>query len=127
MPYSVSHSVEVDPARKLVMLTMSGLVSPEDGAWIAEDFRAAIWTLGEDVGDHLSLYDFSGVPVVPAATLEQLREMLTNPEVRKLWARKLAIVTSTALGRLQAQRVKDVRPDIGLFDTREDALEWLLN
>jgi hypothetical protein len=125
--YSVSHKVEVDPGRKLVTLTMSGLVSPEDGAWVAEEFRAAIRTLGDDVGDHLSLYDFSDVPVVPIATLEQLRATLTNPEVRKLWARKLAIVTTTALGRLQAQRVREVRRDIGLFDTREEALEWLLS
>lgn len=126
MPYRVSHNVEVDPELKLVTLTMSGIVSPEDGAWIAEEFRAAIRTLGDAVGDHLSLYDFTDVPVVPVATVEQLCATLANPAVRQLWARKLAIVTSTALGRLQAQRVQEVRPDIGLFDTREAALEWLL-
>jgi hypothetical protein len=126
MPYRVSHRVEVDPGRKLVTLTMRGIVSPEDGAWIAEEFRAAIRTLGDDVGDHLSLYDFSDVPVVPVATVEQLRATLANPAIRNLWARKLAIVTSTALGRLQAQRVREVRPDIGIFGTRAAALEWLL-
>lgn len=65
--------------------------------------------------------------MVPVATVEQLRATLANPAVRQLWARKLAIVTSTALGRLQAQRVREVRPDIGLFDTREAALAWLLS
>jgi len=123
----ISHQVTLDRGRKLVELRMSGIVGPEAAAWIAEEFRAAIRGLGDDVGDHLSLYDFSDVPVVPVATVEQLRATLTNPEVRKLWARKLAIVTSTALGRLQAQRVQEVRPDIGLFDTREAALEWLLS
>jgi hypothetical protein len=123
---NVSHDVTVDRARKLVEVRMSGVVGPESAAWIGEEFRSAVRSLGDDVGDHLSLYDFSDVPVVPLATLEQLRATLTNPAVRKLWARKLAIVTSTALGRLQAQRVREVRPDIGLFDTREQALEWLL-
>ncbi|NML06931.1 hypothetical protein [Sphingomonas sp. G-3-2-10] len=124
---NVSHEVRVDRARKLVELKISGVVPPEDAAWMAEEFRAAIRSLGDDVGDHLSLYDFSAVPVVPLATVEQLRASLVNPEVRKLWARKLAIVTSTALGRMQAQRVREVRPDIGLFDTREEALAWLLS
>jgi len=121
----ISHEVKLDRTRKLVELRMSGVVGPESAAWIGEEFRAAICELGDDVGDHLSLYDFSDVPVVPVATVEQLRATLTNPAVRKLWARKLAIVTSTALGRLQAQRIREVRPDIGLFDTRDAALEWL--
>ncbi|MDF7777666.1 hypothetical protein P1X14_20595 [Sphingomonas sp. AOB5] len=122
----VSHEVKLDRSNLLVELKISGVVSPEDAAWMAEEFRAAIRSLGDQVGNHLSLYDFSAVPVVPLATVEQLRETLANPEVRRLWARKLAIVTTTALGRMQAQRVREVRPDIGLFDTRAEALAWLL-
>jgi hypothetical protein len=125
-PSRISHEIRVDRANKLVELRMRGVVGPEDSGWMAEEFRAAVRSLGDDVGDHLSLYDFSDVPVVPVATVEQLRATLVNPEVRKLWARKLAIVTTTALGRLQAQRVREVRPDIGLFETRDAALEWLL-
>jgi hypothetical protein len=124
---SVSHEVRIDRANRLVELRMSGVVGAEDASWIAEEFRAAIRSLGEDFGDHLSLYDFSAVPVVPQATLEQFRAMLINPEVRKLWARKLAIVTTTALARMQAQRIREIRPDIGLFETRDEALAWLLS
>lgn len=123
----ISHEVKLDRERKLVELRMSGIVGPEEASWIGEEFRAAIRALGDDIGNHLSLYDFSDVPVVPQTTLEQLRATLSNPAVRQLWARKLAIVTTTALGRLQAQRVREVRPDIGLFDTRDDALAWLLS
>ena len=127
MPHTNPHSVEVDPARKLVTLTMSGVISPEDAAWMAEEVRAAVRSLGDAVGQHVTLYDFSDVPVVPQATLEQLRETFRNPAIRHLWARKLAIVTTTALGRMQAQRVRAVRGDIELFDDREAALAWLLS
>ena len=120
------HSVTVDPARKLIVLTMSGVISPEDGAWMAEEVRAAVRSLGDGIGQHVTLYDFTDVPVVPQATLEQLRETFRNPAVRSLWARRLAIVVKTALGRLQAQRVKEVRGDIEIFDDREAALAWLL-
>lgn len=123
----VSHDVLVDRSRNLVELRIQGVIGPESAAWIAEEFRAAVISLGDAVGEHLSLYDFSDVPVVPVATVEHLRSTLTNPEVKKLWARRLAIVTSTALGKLQAQRIREVRPDIGLFDTREEALDWLLS
>lgn len=126
MPNHIPHSVTIDPAKKLIVLTMSGVISPEDGAWMAEEVRSAVRSLGDGVGQHVTLYDFSDVPVVPQATLEQLRETFRNPAVKPLWARKLAIVTSTALGKLQAQRVKEVRPDIELFEDRQAALVWLL-
>ena len=126
MPDSIAHSVTVDPAKKLIILTMSGVISPEDGAWMGEEVRAAVRSLGAAVGQHVTLYDFSDVPVVPLATLEQLRETFRNASIRHLWARKLAIVTKTALGRLQARRVKEVRPDIEVFDDRDAALAWLL-
>ena len=126
MPNSIAHNVTVDPAKKLVILTMSGVISPEDGAWMGEEVRAAVRSLGAAVGQHVTLYDFSDVPVVPLATLEQLRETFRNASIRYLWARKLAIVTKTALGRLQARRVKEVRPDIEVFDDRDAALAWLL-
>jgi hypothetical protein len=122
----VWHTVQVDHARKLVELTISGVVGPEDAGWIGEEFRAAVRSLGDYVGAHLSLYDFSAVPVVPRATVDQLRNALRHEAVRPLWARKLAIVTKTALGRMQARRVKAVRPDIELFDDRDKALAWLL-
>lgn len=127
MPQSIPHSVEVDPTRNLVILTMSGVVSPEDAAWMAEELRAGVRTLGDAVGQHVTLYDFSAVPVVPQATVEQLMATFRNEAIRYLWARRLAIVTRTALARRQAQRVKEVRPDIELFDSRDAALAWLLS
>lgn len=125
-PSDIPHSVEVDPARKLVILTMSGVIPPEDAAWMAEEVRSAVRSLGAAVGQHVTLYDFSAVPVVPQATVDQLIATFRNEAIRYLWARKLAIVTTTALGRMQAGRIKEVRPDIELFGNREAALAWLL-
>jgi hypothetical protein len=126
MPHSVSHSIQVDPVRKLVDLKVSGLLAPEDAAWIGEELRAAIRALGDDVGKHVTLYDGTGVHVVPQETVELLKQTLDNPAVRALWARKVAFVVSTALARLQAQRLREVRPDLGIFDDRERAIAWLM-
>lgn len=126
MPHNVSHSIAVDAARKLVDLRIRGLVTPEDAAWIGEELRAAIRALGPDIGKHVTLYDASGVHVVPQGTLELIKTTLDNPAVRALWARKIAFVVSTALARLQAQRLREVRADLGIFDDRESAIAWLM-
>jgi len=126
MPHSVSHSIHVDLSRKMVDLRIGGLISAEDAAWIGEELRAAIRALGSDVGKHVTLYDASSVQVVPQETVELIKQTLDNPEVRKIWARKIAFVVSTTLARMQAQRLREVRPDIGVFDDRDSAIAWLM-
>lgn len=126
MPHNVSHSIQVDLGRKLIDLRIGGLIGPEDAAWIGEELRAAIRALGPDVGKHVTLYDGSGVPVVPQETVELIKNTLDNPAVRAIWARKIAFVVSTALARMQAQRLRAVRADIGIFDDRESAIAWLM-
>lgn len=124
--HAVSHWITVDRARKLVDLRLEGLLSPEDAAWIGEELRAAIRTLGDDVGRHVTLYDASGVQVLPQATMDLIRSTFDNPAVRALWARRIAIVVTTALARRQMQRLKQVHSDVGIFDDRETAIAWLL-
>ncbi|MBO9621407.1 MAG: STAS/SEC14 domain-containing protein [Sphingomonas sp.] len=126
MPHSVSHHIEVDPVRKIVELRVSGLLSPEDAEWIGEELRAAIRSLGRDAGRHCTLYDGSGIKVVPAATVARISQTFDNPAVRELWARKVAFVVTTALARRQVMRLRQIRPDLGVFDTRETALAWLM-
>lgn len=122
----VSHGVTVDRARKLVDVKMSGVVSPEDAGWIGEEVRAAIRSLGDDVGKHVTLYDATQVQVVPPATVALLQSTWANPAVRQLWARKVAYVVSTALARMQVQRLREAREDIGIFEDRDAAIAWLL-
>ena len=121
-----THSIHIDHARKLVDVRMAGFYTAEDLSWAGEDVRAAINTLGDDAGQHVTLYDVSDVQVAPQATVEALKETLANPVVRRMWARKVAYVTPSALGRLQLLRLREVRPDIEVFEDRETALAWLL-
>lgn len=122
----VSHGVTVDRARKLIDVRLSGVVAPEDAGWIGEEVRAAIRSLGDDVGKHVTLYDATQVQVVPPATVALLQSTWANPAVRQLWARKVAYVVSTALARMQVQRLREAREDIGIFEDRDAAIAWLL-
>ena len=122
----VSHGLSFDPVCKLLDVRLAGMVTPEDAAWIGEEVRAAIVSLGPDMGKHVTLYDASEVQVVPTATIALLQHTWSNPAVRQLWARKVAFVVSTTLARMQAQRLREARADIGIYDSREEAIAWLL-
>lgn len=126
MDEAISHSIHVDPARKLVDVRLRGFLTPEDASWIGEEVRAAIRTLGDEVGSHVTLYDVSEMQVAPGETIEMVQRTFAHPQVRLLWARKVAFVTESALGRMQLQRLQTARPDVELFADRESALAWLL-
>lgn len=119
-------TIHVDHARKLVDVRVSGLVTAENAGPMSEEVYAAIRSLGAGPGEHLTLYDVSKLSVAPAQTIELVKALFLRPDVRPLWAKKVAIVTGSALGRMQMQRVREVRDDITLFPDRDAAIEWLL-
>ncbi|WP_423604641.1 hypothetical protein [Sphingomonas sp. MS122] len=121
-----THRIEIDRPRKLVMLEIRAMLSPEDAAWVGEELRAAVRSFGDEVGQHLTLYDASAVPSVPTATIDLMQRTFDNPAVRSLWARKVAFVVTTATARMQARRIQQVRPDIGIFASRDEAIAWLV-
>lgn len=126
MHLSPTHRIEVDRQRKLLIVEVSAVLSPEDAGWVGEELRAAIRTFGDEIGQHVTLYDVSRAPVVPAATIDHVQQTFDHPAVRALWARKVAFVTTTATGRMQAKRLQKVRPDFGIFAQRHAAIAWLM-
>ena len=119
-------TIHVDHANKLVDVRLSGFFSAEDVGWTGEELRAAVRTLGENIGAHVTLYDVSDALVAPPETVEALKQSFANPAVRPLWARKVAFCASSALVRMQLKRLQQVRADIGVFEDRASALKWLL-
>ncbi|WP_448663212.1 hypothetical protein ACG3SL_00610 [Sphingomonas sp. CJ20] len=120
------HSIEVDRERLFIDVRVRGFLNPEDSGWLGEEVRAHIRTFGDAIGQHVTLYDLTEMLVAPQATLVQTQQSFLNPAVRPLWARKVAFATPSALGRLQLQRLLEVRPDFGIYADRESALAWLL-
>ena len=126
MQAPLTHRIVVDRPRKLLIVEAHAILSPEDAGWVGEELRAAIRTFGDEIGQHVTLYDMSGVVAVPTATIDLLQHTFDHPAVRELWARKVACVVRTATGRMQIRRLQQVRPDIAMFDDRDAAIAWLL-
>ncbi|MBX3563216.1 MAG: hypothetical protein KF730_01440 [Sphingomonas sp.] len=119
-------TIRIDRAHKLVEVHLSGFFTAEDAAWTGEELRAAILSLGLAPGEHVTLYDATELNVAPNATVEAVKSMFANPSVRPLWARKVAIITRSALARLQIRRLREARADIAIFAERDAAVDWLL-
>ena len=126
MDAPLTHRIVVDRPRKLVILEAHAIPSPEDSSWIGEELRAAIQSFGDEIGQHVTLYDVSRIPAVPTATINLVLRTFDNPAVRALWARKVAFVVTNATGRMQVKRLQKVRPDFGIFAKRDAAIAWLL-
>jgi len=121
------HSVTIDRTRNLIEVRLKGFFSPEDAGWMGEEVREAIRTLGTAAGQHVTLYDVSKVKIASKPTIAMMIGVFGNPVFRDLWARRVAFYSTSALGRLQLQRVCDVREDVGIFEDRPAALAWLLS
>ena len=120
------HSIQVDPVNTLVEARLSGFFDIAETQRVIDDVRAAVRGLGDRAGQHLSLYDVKNVEVAPGPTIELLQSAFADPAIRHLWARKVAFVTPSALGRMQLKRLREAREDIGVFASRAEALAWLL-
>lgn len=120
------HLVSVNRGQRLVSMTISGFVHPAEVAAAATDLHAAIRRLGGEQGTHVTLYDLSNVDIAGAETIAQFRNYFVEPRFASIWARKVALVTQSALFALQLKRVRQERTNIRTFASRSGALTWLL-
>ncbi len=118
--------VVVDRPRAMVALTAEGYVAQADVMTAAGQLHAAIRSLGERAGKHLTLYDLSDAKVAAGPALEAFAAFFTDPRYRPIWARRVAFVTTSTLLTRQMARIRLDRPDMEVFDTRAKAIAWLL-
>ena len=120
-------TIEIDRARLLVEMRLSGFFTLEIAHAATGALRDAVRSLGPLAGRHVTLYDASALKVCPPDTVGYIQNSWADPSIRHLWARRVAYCTPSALTRMQAMRLRHSRPDLGVFASRDEALEWLFN
>jgi hypothetical protein len=118
---SADFAIDVDAARDLVRIRMSGFFTPEDiDAFLAA--RAVAHTqLRCGSNQHLTLNDLSDMKIQSQDSVEMFRAMLADPAYR---SRRLAFVIGRTLARTQLQRALD-RRTARCFDDSWAAEAWL--
>jgi hypothetical protein len=122
---TASQEIVTWPELKLVDVRIRGCFPPDAAHEATWATRRAIQSLNAGPGQHITLYDMTDAAPSPRETVELIRMGFANPVYKPLWARKVAFCARSLLVRRQIERLREVRPDIGVFDTREAALAFL--
>ena len=112
---------EIDRARGLVRITMSGFYEPEDVAAFVEARKKAHAELGLAPNAHITLNDLRGMKVQSQDTVRAFQAILTAPEYR---SRKLAFVVDRNLAAMQLERTLIAR-DAQIFTDIASAEAYL--
>lgn len=114
------YDIRVDAARNLVEVTLSGMMSVAETARYMADLKHAISARRLD-GSYVLVLDVSDCPIQSREMMQAMGSyMAAMPR-----ARAIALVTGSALARLQLRRLF-VQPYARIVATPGDARAWVL-
>ena len=116
-------TVQTDPRRRLLRITMSGFFEPPQIAELRAGVAAALDRLHCAPGQHLTLVDIRAMDIQSQDAVAHFERLLSTPEVR---SRKIAFIVARSLARLQIKRAASHR-DAEYFEDEASAEAWLID
>lgn len=122
MPDGACHfTIAVDRDRMMVRATLSGFFTVDAVERFARAEQAAVESLGCPPHHHLVLIDASKGQVHSKDVAEAFSRLVARSPLR---ARRIAVVSSGGLHRIQTRRILDAERS-ALFATLEEAERWI--
>lgn len=119
---AASFTIELDPARDLVRIRLSGFFSVDDVARFQAELLLAHRRLAcSRRGGPLTINDISDMAIQSQDVVARWGAFLADPAHR---SRRLAFVVGSTLARMQLQRVIGGR-DAKVFTAADEAEQWL--
>lgn len=115
-------AVTAEPDRDLVRWRIAGLLTPEAAAGLVAARNAAHRTLRCGPNQQVTIADLRGMAIQTQDVVGRFGLALADPAYR---SRRLAVLTSSALARMQIGRILADSP-IGFFDDLAEAEAWAL-
>ncbi|RYY10607.1 MAG: hypothetical protein EON55_15975 [Alphaproteobacteria bacterium] len=115
------YTIEADPSRKLLRLTLAGFWSASEAVAFAREQQAAVKKLGPPYGTHLTLADVRNFAVQTQEVTAVIRDLVLHATAT---SKRIALVGGEGLARIQFTRITQ-RQDVRRFATMEDADFWL--
>ena len=113
-------SITTDPHRKLVRVTITGMLTTDDVRELYRQERQAVLGMACRLGDHLALADLTGC----ALQLQDVAAAFQREMHSIARARRLALVVGGSVVKMQVRRILR-RADAALFATVDGAEQWL--
>jgi hypothetical protein len=117
------YQITTDPPRKLVRLKLLGMLTREQVTQLYQEEHRLIQEMGCRLGEHLCIVDLTDCPLQVQEVAQAFKSEVGSPAK----ARRLAMYTGNALGRMQARRIARERADVAIFNGREEAEAWLFD
>ena len=117
---SARFQIDVEPARDLVRITMSGFYSAGDIDSFLAKREAAHRLLTCGPNEHLTLNDVRGMKIQSQDSVQAFQQMLSDPAYR---SRRLAFLVDQTLALFQLERALANR-DARCFATVQQAEAW---
>jgi hypothetical protein len=102
-------------------LKLNGMLTREQVDQLYAEEHRAIVAMGCRPGDHICIVDLTECPLQVQEVAQAFQSQIKAPAK----ARRLAMYTGNALGRMQARRIAREREAVAIFEQREEAEEWL--
>jgi hypothetical protein len=120
---SAHFNIELDPARKLLFVELSGFYTVADVHRYHAAVHAATARLGGMPSAQRMVCDISGMRIQTQDVVQAFSGVMADPKYKH---RKVALVVASTLARMQAQRTTGAR-DAQFFASREEAEAWLFS
>jgi hypothetical protein len=118
------HVIKTNLVLNCIDITVSGFWSPEHLDDFAQDLTRAIVAFPATGRLPASLYNFTDAAIQPQSVVAKMQAMASS---KAFAGRKVALYTEGQLARLQAKRVSEAGSNMRVFDTRADAIAWLMD
>ncbi|WP_374942388.1 hypothetical protein [Sphingomonas sp.] len=115
-------TVVADQPRKLVKVHMEGFLTAEDVADFSRREQAAVQAMGLASGEFLLPINTDGNVIQTQEVMQAFEMLIHHPPLK---AKRLAVVRSGVLTRMQSRRMTKLREDAAVFEHLEDAKAWL--
>ena len=115
-------SITTEPHRKLVRLSVKGMLTLEQVQELYRQEHEAIRAMGCNLGEQLVIVDLRECPLQLQDIVNAFQKSMESPAK----AQRLAMVTGTSLSKMQARRIMK-RNDAALFDTIAEAEAWIFS
>lgn len=107
---------------RIIEVKLIGLCSMDEFRAFTDELRATIASFLLGDRPPATLYDFTGATIQTQEVVAAMKALAEHPTMVH---RRVAMYTEGVLARRQALRISENRPNMCVFKSRADALEWL--
>lgn len=117
-------SLTSDQSRNLIVARMAGFMTVEEVEEFSRQEQSAVEAMGLGCGEFLLLINTDDAVIQSQEVVAAFKGIVTGSRFK---ARRIAVVRHDTITRMQTRRILEERADAAVFETMDEAQDWLLS